>query len=110
MNTEVKKKNFDAIIQESPLVLVDFFTEWCGPCKMMTPILKEVKDLLGDSLKIVKIDVEKNMGVSYRYNVVGVPTLILFKNGKNVWRQSGMVTATDLLKVVDEVASSEPNL
>ena len=105
MNTELKKKNFEGILQESPLVLVDFFTQWCGPCKMMAPILEEVKGLLGDSLKVVKIDVEKNMNVAYKYNVVGVPTLILFKNGRNVWRRSGTITATDLLKVVDKVGS-----
>ncbi len=92
--------NFSHIISKNKLVLVDFFAEWCGPCKMMSPILKQVKDQLGDRVSIIKIDVDKNQGLAAKYQVRGVPTFMLFKDGKQVWRQSGIIQKDDLIKLI----------
>lgn len=86
---------------ETPL-LVDFFAEWCGPCKTQAPILKQAKDQLGDSVRIVKIDVDKNPEVAQQFHVQGVPTLILFKKGQVKWRQSGVVAASTLVQLVQQ--------
>jgi thioredoxin 1 len=94
------KSSFKKIIASETPVLVDFFAEWCGPCKMLTPILKGVKDELGTNIKIVKIDVDKNQSIATKYQVKGVPTMILFKNGKQVWRQSGVLQKKDIIQVV----------
>jgi thioredoxin 1 len=91
---------FNEIIHSGKPVLVDFFTEWCGPCKMMAPILKEVKKEMGDAVTIIKVDVDKSPQAAQEYQVQGVPTLILFKNGKPLWRQSGVVPKTNLLGVI----------
>jgi thioredoxin 1 len=92
---------FLEIIQQDKPVLVDFFAEWCGPCKMMSPILKEVKDVLGDKVSIIKIDVDKNQPLAAKYQVRGVPTLILYKAGKQVWKQSGVVQKKDLVSIIN---------
>jgi len=94
--------NFDAIIQSEKPVLVDFFATWCGPCKMLSPILREVKDSLGDTVSIIKIDVDKNQQISSKYQVRGVPTMILFQNGKQLWRQSGVLTKEEIIKTILE--------
>ena len=91
---------FSELINQDKPVLVDFFAEWCGPCKMMSPILKEVKDSLGESVAIIKIDVDKNQELAAKYQIKGVPTLLLFKQGKQVWRQSGLVQKNDLLSIL----------
>lgn len=92
--------SFADLIRSGKTVLVDFSAEWCGPCKMMAPILKQAKDRLGDAVTIVKVDVDRNRQAAEFYRIQGVPTLILFKNGQVKWRQSGVVPADALLQVI----------
>jgi len=94
------KSSFGTIIHSETPVLVDFFADWCGPCKMLAPILKQVKEELNDKIKIIKIDVDKNQVLSTKFQVRGVPTMILFKNGKQLWRQSGVLQKEQILNVV----------
>ena len=94
-----EKLSFGEIILGSKPVLVDFSAEWCGPCKMMPPILKEVKDKMGESVRILKLDIDKNPAVASAYGIQSVPTLIVFRDGQIKWRQSG-VTRADQLKIV----------
>ncbi len=94
--------SFTELINGNKPVLVDFFAEWCGPCKMMPPILKKVKDDLKDTVTIIKIDVDKNPAIAQRYQVQGVPTLIVFQNGQSKWRQSGVVQAKQLEQVLQQ--------
>ncbi|MBI6120400.1 thioredoxin [Salegentibacter maritimus] len=95
------KSNFNDIIKGEKAVLVDFHATWCGPCKTLAPILKEVKAELGDTVKIVKIDVDKNQELAGKYQVRGVPTMILFKNGQQLWRQSGVLQKADIIEVIN---------
>jgi len=94
--------SFDNIIKSEKPVLIDFFATWCGPCKMLAPVLKEVKDSLGERITILKIDVDKNQELSSKYQVRGVPTMILFQNGKQLWRQSGVLTKDEIIKTIVE--------
>ncbi|GLU43933.1 thioredoxin [Allomuricauda sp. NBRC 101325] len=93
------KGSFSSLINTEQLVLIDFSAEWCGPCKMLAPILKQVKDEMGDDLKIVKIDVDKNQSLANTFQVRGVPTLMLFKEGKQLWRQSGVLQKNELVQL-----------
>jgi thioredoxin 1 len=95
------KSSFDSIIKSEIPVLVDFFADWCGPCKVLGPILEQVKEELRAEVKIIKIDVDKNQLLASKYQVRGVPTMLLFKNGKQVWRQSGVLQKGDIIKVIN---------
>lgn len=88
---------FKDILKSNNLVLVDFYADWCAPCRMMPPILKEVKSTLGDRIKIIKIDVDKNPQISAAYNIRSIPTIILFKEGKAIWTNTGVSQANQLV-------------
>ena len=93
-------KSFGEVIRSEKPVLVDFYAEWCGPCKMMAPMLKQAKEVVGDKATIIKIDVDRNPAVAQEYQVQGVPTFILFKNGKPLWRNSGVIPKAKLIEVI----------
>jgi thioredoxin 1 len=94
--------NFNSIINSDKPVLVDFFAEWCGPCKTMAPILKDVKHQLGEDSTIIKIDIDKNPEAAQAYQVRSVPTLMIFKNGQAVWKQAGVVPAQELVRIINQ--------
>jgi thioredoxin 1 len=94
--------SFNKLINSPEPVLVDFFAEWCGPCKTMAPILKETKAKLGDAAKIIKVDIDKNQQAAAAYQVRSVPTLIMFRDGKIVWKQSGVVPANTLISLFQQ--------
>ena len=94
--------SFQEIINSEKPVLVDFFAEWCGPCKTMAPILSKVKSKIGDKASIIKVDVDKNPAAASAYQVRGVPTLILFKKGQIVWKESGVISEQQLANVINQ--------
>lgn len=96
------KENFNNIINSNVPVLLDFYATWCGPCQTLAPILQDVKAELGENIKIIKIDVDKNEAVAQKFQVRGVPTMVLYKNGQPVWRQSGLLTKSDLINVINK--------
>jgi thioredoxin 1 len=102
--TIIKKENmnnsFQNLIDSDKPVLIDFYATWCGPCQMLGPILKEVKESLGERVSIIKIDVDKNQEITSVYQVRGVPTMILFQKGKQLWRQSGVLSKEEIIQTV----------
>ncbi|WP_396177493.1 thioredoxin [Flavobacterium sp.] len=94
--------NFNDIINSEKPVLVDFFATWCGPCQMLLPVLNQVKDSLQDRITIIKIDVDKNQELAQKQQVRGVPTMMLFQNGIQLWRQSGVLTKEEIIKIILE--------
>ena len=95
-------EQFNEIIKSGQLVLVDFFATWCVPCKRMHPVLEQLKEQLGDNIRILKLDIDKNQALSATYRVQSVPTLMLFRNGEPVWRQSGVLEVGELSGVIQQ--------
>lgn len=100
-----EKRTFSDLINGEVPVLVDFFAEWCGPCKTMKPILDELKSKMGDKAVIIKVDVDKNPQASAHYQVQGVPTFLLFRKGRIMWRQSGVISAAQLENVIKQYSA-----
>lgn len=94
-------ETFYDVVSGNQLVLVDFFATWCQPCKMMHPILKQVKDILGEHIRIIKIDVDTHNTLSQKYQIQSVPTLMLFRRGEVLWRTSGVIQKAELLSTID---------
>jgi thioredoxin 1 len=99
--------SFEKLITNEKPVLVDFFATWCGPCQMLIPILKQVKDTLGERITIIKIDVDKNQELAQKHQVRGVPTMMLFQEGKQLWRQSGVLTKNEIIKIILDKTNSK---
>ncbi|HMB97203.1 MAG TPA: thioredoxin [Balneolaceae bacterium] len=102
MKSEKIKTTFSELIHGNKPVLVDFYANWCGPCKMMPPILKDLKKRMGDKIIVIKIDTDKNRAVASKYNIRSIPTLMLFKNGDVLWRQAGVMQANQLQAIISE--------
>ena len=92
--------SFEVLINSDKPVLVDFFATWCGPCQMLSLILKQIKDNLGERIVIIKVDVDKNKDIASKFQVRGVPTMMLFQDGKQLWRQSGVLTKDEIIKII----------
>jgi thioredoxin 1 len=102
-----KSESFGEIINGSTPVLVDFFAEWCGPCKLMKPVLEELHRKMGDKVRILKIDIDRSAALANNLNIHSVPTLILFQNGKSLWRQSGVLQAGQLEKIITQYRTDQ---
>lgn len=96
-------EKFNEMISGEQLTMVDFFATWCGPCKMMHPILEQLKEKMGDDIRILKVDVDKNEALSMQYRIQSVPTLMLFKKGEMLWRQSGAMSLNDLMLKISQL-------
>lgn len=94
--------SFNELINKNKLVLIDFSAEWCGPCQTLAPILKEVKDHFGERLSVLKVDVDRNQSLAKAFAIQGVPTMILYKEGVQIWRQSGLLTKAQMIAVIDQ--------
>ncbi len=105
INREKMNSSFQKIIDSDKPVLVDFFATWCGPCQTLGPILKQVKDDLGERVSIIKIDVDKNQQIASAFQVRGVPTMMLYQNGKQLWRQSGVLSKDEIIKIINSKSS-----
>ena len=105
MEATNKKESFGEILQGSTPVLVDFTAEWCGPCKMMKPILEDLHNRMGNKLRIIKIDIDRSPAAANAFNVQSVPTLMLFQNGKSLWRQSGVMQTSQLVSIIQQHTS-----
>lgn len=93
---------FQEIINQDRPVLVDFYADWCGPCKIQSPILHELKDKMGEEISVIKIDVDKNQNLAARFQIRSIPTLMIFKNGESVWRKSGVAQLNELEVVMNQ--------
>jgi thioredoxin 1 len=102
METENRKETFNEILQGNKPVLIDFSAEWCGPCKMMKPILEEMRRRMGDQIRILKIDIDKSPAVSDAFGIQAVPTLVLIQNKNILWRQSGVMQASQLENIINQ--------
>lgn len=98
-------EHFNDIIKGDQLTLVDFFATWCGPCKRMHPVLEQLKHEMGDSIRIIKLDVDKNEVLAQQYRIQSVPTLMLFKSGEIIWRQSGAMRLNDLKNLISQYSN-----
>lgn len=107
MEATNKKESFGTLIKGSTPVLVDFTATWCGPCKMMKPVLEQLHQQMGERVRIIKIDIDKSPAAASAYQVQSVPTLILFQNGKTLWRQSGVLQASQLKKIIEQYTSNQ---
>lgn len=103
--TTNKKETFSDLINGERPVLVDFTAEWCGPCKMMKPVLEELRQRMGNEIRIIKVDIDQSPQAAVSYNVNSVPTLILFQKGNILWRQSGVIAAPSLQKIINQFIS-----
>lgn len=95
-------EKFEDLITSNIPILADFFAEWCGPCKAMKPILEDLKKIKGEKVRIVKVDVDKHKELAAQYNIQSVPTLMIFKNGQQLWRQSGVIRANELSTILEQ--------
>jgi thioredoxin 1 len=96
------KANFDTIINDKRPVIIDFHALWCAPCKVQSPILKEIAEELGDRVRVIKIDVDKNSELAGRFHIQGVPTLMIFKNGREIYKQAGVHTKQQLMSILSD--------